>query len=433
MNSTIFALASAAGRAAVAVIRVSGPSARQAAIVLAGRLPEPRLATLARLKNPLGDVLDHGLILWFPGPHSFTGEDSLELQIHGGRAGVAAVLSVLGELPDLRLADPGEFSRRAFLNGKLDLAQAEGLADLIDSETEGQHKQAVRQLDGVLGRKVADWQQRILGMQVQIEADLDFSDEGDVNPLVLPRLTESATKLISEIDQALVGYQRARHVLNGFQVAIVGAPNVGKSSLLNCLAQREAAIVSDEAGTTRDLVQVSLLIGDIPVILTDTAGLRETEQAVEKQGIARAKRAADTADLLLYLVDGGASKPHNMFDTPTIWIQTKQDINPTRQGWIDLQISTATGFGVDELYAYLLQRLADMPQGSGLITRERHAAALHGCRAALTRVQDAVSDTPLELLSEDLRAAAFELGRVIGHYGVEEILGALFSTFCIGK
>eukprot|EP01037_Dinobryon_pediforme_P010069 gene10069-10139_t len=433
MSSTIFALASAAGRAAVAVIRVSGPSAGSASKSLIGRLPEPRLATLARLRDLQGQILDQALVLWFPAPHSFTGEDCLELQVHGGRAGVAAVLSALGQIPDLRMAEAGEFSRRAFSNGKLDLAQAEGLADLIDSETEAQRRQAIRQLDGVLGRKVVDWQQNILAMRVQIEADLDFSDEGDVNPLVLDRLIESAAKLIPEIDAALVGYQRARHVLNGFHIAIVGAPNVGKSSLLNCLAEREAAIVSEEAGTTRDLVQVSLLIGDIPVILTDTAGLRETEQAVEKLGIERAKRAAEGADLLLFLITGDADRPQSPFETPTLWVQTKQDIFANRQPGMDAFISAKTGFGVEELYSVLGRYLADLPQGSGLITRERHAAALQGCRAALQRVVEAQPDLPLELLSEDLRVAAFELGRIIGQYGVEDILGVLFSTFCIGK
>jgi len=300
MSTTIFALASAAGRAAVAVIRVSGPGAGAVAVQLCGRLPVPRRAMLVTLRDRLGLELDRALALWFPAPHSFTGEDCLELQVHGGRAVVAAVLGELGRFNDCRLAEPGEFSRRAFLNGKLDLAQAEGLADLIDSETEGQRRQAIRQLDGVLGRKAVDWQHHILKMQALIEANLDFSDEGDVSSLAHERLIDSATKLIAEIDDALIGFRRAQHIQTGFHIAILGAPNVGKSSLLNHLAQREAAIVSDEAGTTRDLVHVTVFINEIPVILTDTAGLRETDQLVEKLGIERAKRAGEVADLVLF-------------------------------------------------------------------------------------------------------------------------------------
>ena len=433
MSDTIFALASAAGRAAVSVIRVSGELSSSVVLRLMGRVPPPRMATLAKLHDASGSELDQALVIWFPAPHSFTGEDCLELQLHGSRAVISAVLAALGAMNGLRLAEPGEFSRRAFINGKMDLAQAEGLADLIDSETEGQRRQALRQLDGELGRKVTDWQQQILNMQVLIEANLDFSDEGDVEILTHVKLIESAANLISDIDESLQGFQRARYVQTGFHIAILGRPNVGKSSLLNFLARREAVIVSDEAGTTRDLVQATVFMNEIEVTFTDTAGLRETDQAVEKQGIERAKRAADHADLVLLLTDSLEDFPQTEFSAPCFRVQTKSDLGLLPLETVDFLVSTKSGAGMESLYQSLTQYLSGLPQGSGLVTRERHALALQACRSALVRVHDSQTDTPLELLAEDLRSAAFELGRVAGHYGVEDILGALFSTFCIGK
>ena len=433
MSDTIFALASAAGRAAIAVVRVSGSLTKDVAVRLCGRLPSARMATLVKLHDQYGHELDHALVLWFPGPQSFTGEDSLEFHVHGSRAVLSAVLSELSAMKGLRLAEPGEFTRRSFLNGKLDLAQAEGLADLIDSETEGQRRQAIRQLDGVLGRKALDWQQRILSMQVLIEAELDFSDEGDVGSVTHQRLVDLASLLISEIDEALSGFTRARHIQNGFYIAIVGAPNVGKSSLLNSLAQREAAIVSDEAGTTRDLVSISVLIHDIQVTITDTAGLRETEQTVEKLGIERAKDAARQADLVLLLTDGLNELPQNVFSGRSLRVQTKSDLGLSRRDDVDIYLSTHTGSGLTDLLRAISIILSELPQGSGLITRERHSAALLSTRSALIRIRETKFSVPLELLAEDLRSAAFELGRIVGHYGVEDILGTLFSTFCIGK
>ena len=432
-HQTIFALASAAGRAAVAVIRISGGNVRFVVETMAGRILQPRVATLVHLRDAQGQTLDQGLVLWFPAPHSFTGEDCAEFQLHGSRAVVAAVLRALAGFPGCRLAEPGEFSRRAFLNGKLDLAQAEGLADLIDAETESQRRQALRQLDGVLGDQAERWRQEILHLQAIVEADIDFSDEGDVSAAHHDVVVDSATKLINALDQALEGYRKAAHVQQGVYIVIAGAPNVGKSSLLNRFAQREAAIVSSEAGTTRDIIEISMQFHDYLVTFADTAGIRETHQMVEQMGIARARQAVRKADLVLWLDDGSFQSEPPLHEVPVLRIQTKQDLHSELVPGFDLTISTISGFGLETLERRIQDFLESFPQGSGLITRERHHAAALNCRSALQRVRMAEASTLPEMIAEDLRMAAFELGRIIGHHGVEDILGALFSTFCIGK
>jgi len=397
---------------------------------MTGLLPLPRVATLTRIGNP---EIDRGLVLWFPGPQSFTGEDCAEFQIHGGRAVVAALLAALGRLDNCRMAEAGEFSRRAFLNGKFDLTQAEGLADLIDSETEEQRKQALRQLDGALGVLARRWKDALLHAQALIEADIDFSDEGDVGANHRQIITDSVTKLLVELDDALTGYQRSQQIRQGIYVVIAGAPNVGKSSLLNALAKREVAIVTSVAGTTRDVVEVNLNIDGYLFILVDTAGIRETNDVVEKIGVSKARQAIRAADLVLWLSDGIDLTVAETVDCPVFKVQTKLDLRPLQSARFDFGISVTMAGGLDELQSRLSDFLQSRDQFSGLVTRERHFEALGCMRGILAGILLRAESAQDEILAEELRAAAFELGRLVGQYGVEDVLGQLFSTFCIGK
>jgi len=434
-TSTIFALSSGALPSGVAVVRVSGDGAGRAVEALCGALPRPRRLTLRGLLAEDGSVIDRGLVTYFPAPDSFTGEDCAEFHVHGGRAVVAALLDRLGGLEDLRQAEAGEFTRRAFLNGKLDLTAAEALSDLIAAETEAQRRLAFANADGRQRALYAGWRARLLHARAMIEAELDFSDESDVPGSVAAAVWAHVAALRAEMESHLAGFRAAEIVRDGFRVAIVGAPNAGKSSLLNHLAGRDVAIVSDEPGTTRDVLEVFLDLGGAKVILADTAGLRAEAGRVEMIGIERAHRTAASADLVLVLED--MADPRRV-EVPgaasALRIGTKLDLNSGEFGPYDLAISTVSGAGIDLLLCEIETRAREKVSvaESGVVpTRQRHVDLL---RSAIAGLSDALDDEKqLELRAEGLRIASEDVGRVSGAIDTEEILGAIFSTFCIGK
>jgi tRNA modification GTPase len=437
-GDTIFAPATAPGRAGIAIIRVSGPQAGDALAALGGKAPsQPRIATRARFCDPASGVpLDDGIAIWFPAPASFTGEDVAELHVHGGRATVAAMLAALGRLAGLRLAGPGEFTRRAFDNFKLDLAEVEGLADLVAAETEAQRRQALRQLDGALGRQVEAWRQDIVRLVAWAEADIDFADQ-DLPAGLATRLDRNIKQLLEGMTQYLVS-RAGERLRDGVQIAILGAPNAGKSSLLNALARREAAIVATEAGTTRDVIEVSLDLAGYPAVIADTAGLREAS-GVEAEGVRRALARAEAADLRLVLFDAAeppdpavaaVARPGDLAVFNKIDLPAARPVE-TLDGMVAFAISIKTGQGMDALLAALTERVAALAgAGDALITRARHREALEDCRCALERARAA---TAPELAAEDLRLAARSLGRITGRVGVEDVLDVIFREFCIGK
>lgn len=450
---TIFALSSGHPPAAIAVVRISGPSAPLAIERLAGRLPAPRRASLAKLSDPeSGQALDEALALWFPGPRSETGEDMAELHLHGGRAVVASVLAALGRLPGLRLAEPGEFTRRAFANGRLDLTEVEALADLIFAETEAQRRQAFRQLQGLLGSRAEAWRSRLIEAMALVEAGIDFSDEADVPAdLVRPALA-TAQALHDEIGAALADQRRGERLRDGLTVAIAGPVNAGKSSLLNRIARREAAIVSPYAGTTRDVIEVHLALDGYPVMLLDTAGIRATEDPVEQEGVRRAQARAAAADLVLWVVDasapGGPAADIGREDgAPPMWrVRNKIDlvappeVKPMKAaaaggGDRTFSLSALTGQGLDELIS-ALAGYARETFGAGeaaLVTRERHRRQLEETAAALGRALAEGERGREDVIAEELRLAARALGRLTGRVDVEDVLDVIFRDFCIGK
>ncbi len=438
---TIFALSSGRPPAAIAVLRVSGPRAGDAITALCGKLPEPRRAALRRLRAPATKaVLDEALVLWFPGPNTETGEDMVELHLHGGRAIIAAVQHELGKLADFRPAEAGEFTRRAFENGRMDLTAVEGLADLVFAETEAQRAQAMRQYQGVLGKRAEDWRQRLIGALALVEARIDFSDEADVPEDLVGPAVHAARELLEEIEKTLQDAHRGERLREGVVVAIAGPPNAGKSSLLNRLARREAAIVSPHAGTTRDVIEVHLDLGGYPVTLLDTAGVRESHDPVEQEGVRRARERAAAADLLLWLEDSaaeGAATARN--DSKESWVvRNKADLLdslpklPT-ESKNTFEISALTGFGLDGLVAELTRFASDFfaTGEPALVTRERHRAALAQTAEALRRAVALAG--PDELVAEELRAGAQALGRLTGRIDVEDVLDVIFRDFCIGK
>lgn len=436
---TIYALSSAGGRAGVAVIRVSGPAAGDVVEALTGgKSPPPREAALRRLVDPAsGAALDRALVIRFVAPQSFTGEDVAEFHVHGGRAVVEGVLSALGRLPDLRAALPGEFTRRAFENGKLDLTEAEGLADLIDAETEAQRRQALRQMEGALGQLYEGWRGRLIRVLAYAEAEIDFADE-DIPGDLMARLGPQIEALAGEIQNHLDDGGRGERLRDGVEVAIVGPPNVGKSSLLNRLAGREAAIVSDEAGTTRDVLEVRLDLGGVPVTLADTAGLREAEGAIEKEGIRRGLAKARSADLRLVMVaakrGGGVEGDFDLAQPGDLRIVNKADMGEGVGG--ALAISALTGAGIEALVAALTERVAALFGASEhpVITRARHREGLEACSFELKRALAGLREGRSgELVAEDLRLAARSLGRITGRVDVEDLLDVVFRDFCIGK
>lgn len=425
--STIFAPSSGLPPAAIAVIRISGPQAFAAASALAGDLPVPREARLRTLRDPAsGDHLDSALVLVFPAPNTATGEDLVELHVHGGRAVVAAVEAVLAKQPGLRRAEPGEFTRRALANGRIDLAEAEGLGDLLSAETELQRRAALAMADGTLSRQIASWRAALLGLAARLEASLDFSDEADVDAVLLDDIRSEARTVASEIEAALSAPPVDR-LRDGIRVVLAGPPNSGKSTLLNALARREAAIVSPIAGTTRDRIEVPVSRAGIPFVLTDTAGLRESAgDAIEAIGIDRAGQAIAGADLVLWLGDG--SPPGERM----LWLHARADVTGRENGpdGAVLAVSAETGFGVERLWELLVSRSSALiPGASDMALNQRQRAH---CREALEALGD--MGAPDELVVADaLRRANVALARITGDVGIEAMLDALFSRFCIGK
>jgi tRNA modification GTPase len=439
-QATIFALSTPPGRSAVAVIRISGPAASLVLETIAQPCPMPRSAAFRRLRAPrTGELIDEALVLWFPGPGSETGEDTAELQVHGGRAVIAAVCDALAGLPGLRMAEPGEFARRAFENGKIDLTRAEGIADLVDAETEGQRRQAVRQAGGALARLYEGWRGRLLEASALVESAIDFSDEADVSGQAYQDARELMARLLPEIEAHLDDGRRGEILREGFRVVIAGPPNVGKSSLLNALAKREAAIVSEEAGTTRDVIEVTLDLGGLPVILSDTAGMRETQGKVEREGIRRAVAQAKGADLVLWLADASlpqASLPAELENLEVLSIATRIDLLPDGQQASPeaVGLSTITGAGVADVLKAIEGQVRRRLHADErpVITQARHRQHLDACRVALAEFL-AGDVGVLELRAEDLRRAVAALGRITGRVDAEDVLGQIFSRFCIGK
>jgi tRNA modification GTPase len=446
-RDTIFAPSTPPGRGGIAVVRISGPDAGAALHALGGpATPVPRRATRVRLAAPEdGGPIDEAIALWFPAPRSFTGEDQVELHLHGGPAVVAAALEALGRLPRLRLAEPGEFTRRAFDNGKLDLSEAEGLADLIAAETEAQRRQALRQMGGALSVLSETWRARLVRALAHLEADLDFPDE-DLPGGLAEAARYDISGLLSELTQHLED-RRGERLRDGFWIVILGPPNVGKSSLLNAIARRDAAIVSETAGTTRDLIEVHLDLAGYPVSVTDTAGLRRAADAgadpVEAEGIRRALARAEAADLRLVVSDirdwpsleeGAAA----LVDDSAILVLNKVDLasapaEDSYRGRPLYAVSAREGSGLTELLAAVEREVVASLGVSGAapaLTRQRHRAAVEDCHAGLVRALDAASP---ELAAEDLRLAARALGRIAGRVDVEDVLDVIFREFCIGK
>lgn len=447
LPKTIFAQSTPPGRAGVAVLRVSGPHSAAAIGALTRRdPPPPRVARLRTFLGPDGEVIDRGLVLWFPGPASFTGEDMVELHVHGGRAVVEAVVAALAGVPGLHPAEPGAFTRRAFDNGKLDLAEVEGLADLIAADTAAQRRQALKQLGGALSGRVMDWRERLLRAAAHLEAAIDFSDE-ELPDGLAERVRGHVASLRDEMAAALADDRRGERLRDGVTIAILGAPNAGKSSLLNALAQRDAAIVADTAGTTRDVVEVHLDLGGYPVTVADTAGLRalpaDSGDGIEAEGIRRARARAAAADLKLAVFDltapaGPDPATRGLLDADSLVVWNKLDraaASPpdTLDGHPALALSAATGEGIpkllDRLQAAVVDRLGDAEEAPA-ITRARHREAIAEAREALDRSLAAALP---ELAAEDIRLATRALGRITGQVDVEDLLDVIFSDFCIGK
>jgi len=432
-NDTIYALSSGQLPSGIAVIRVSGPGTRFAIETICGNLPPARQAFLRNIRSAdKAEIIDTGILLWFPGPQSFTGEDSAELQVHGGLAVVSALLKTLSEFQGLRLAEAGEFSRRAFENNRLDLTGLEGLSDLLAAQTEAQRKQAHSQSRGKLYERMDGWRKRLIRMRALVEADFDFSDEDDVPGSVAEAVWQDAGTLQTEIIAYLDDQRAGEIVRDGFKVVLLGRPNAGKSSLLNMLADRDVAIVTSEAGTTRDVLRVDLDLGGYAVSIFDTAGIRVASGVIEEEGIRRAVQTADDADLVLWLwdVSDGHRTADAEYDNSRI-VVTKDDEGT--YGGDHISISAKTGYGIDRLTELisirLLEKIADAEPG--LITRERHRIALLD---TVTALGEALLETSgVELRADSLRSASDGIGRIVGKVDVEELLDVIFSEFCIGK
>ncbi|HEY5071658.1 MAG TPA: tRNA uridine-5-carboxymethylaminomethyl(34) synthesis GTPase MnmE [Caulobacteraceae bacterium] len=445
MSDTIFALATAPGRAAVAVLRLSGPETRLAVSAICGPLPRPRRASLRTYKDCEGAVIDRGLVLWFPGPSSYTGEDSAELHLHGGPAVVDSVTALLLNA-SLRLAGPGEFTRRAFENGKLDLDQAEAVADLIEAETAAQARQAAQQLRGALGRRYRSWRRALTRILADLEAAVDFPDE-EVPAETEARAHAPIVDLLHELDLALADEGRGRRIRDGYRIAVIGAPNAGKSTLFNSLLGRDAAIVAPAPGSTRDIIEAPLTLGGYRVLIADMAGIRLAAEPVEIEGVRRARAWAEQADLRLWVVDGSSARGEwrlaaDLVGPGDLLVLNKSDLPPGGDGSEAEEAARAMSLPVrrlclldqdcglsSELTARVTADLAgsDFPAA----TRARHTALLTAARADLARALAALA-TP-ELAAEDVRRAARALSRITGHIGSEDVLDQVFSSFCIGK
>lgn len=426
MTDTIFALSSGRPPAAIAIVRISGGTANAAAQILAGELPEPRVAALRRLRSPqTGDLLDEALVLRFEAQKSATGEDLVELHCHGGRAVVDAVLRELGALQGLREAQPGEFTRRAFDNGRLDLTEAEGLADLLEAETESQRRAALAVAEGGLRKQVERWQEQVLALSAAAERAIDYADDDDDS--VDPTLFRDCGALASEL-QSWLERPRADPLKDGVRVVIAGPPNVGKSSLINAIAGIERAIVTDQPGTTRDHIEVPLSLGGIPVMLVDTAGLRESTDEVEAIGVARAARLAESADVLLWMGDPQDAPPHRQ----AIKVHGKSDLpDRTHAPPGSVALSSVTGEGIGQLLGQISQLArALLPAEDAIALNRRQADLIAEAAGAL---ESAARQSDLVLIAEELRTARSAFDRLTGRAGVEDVLDALFGRFCLGK
>jgi tRNA modification GTPase len=443
-NDTIAALASGEGRSGVAVIRMSGPKACAALEAISGAVPAPRRATIRRIHDSFGSTLDHALVLWMPGPASFTGEDVAEFHVHGGRAVVASVLRALFDTSLVRPAEAGEFTRRAFEAGRLDLAEVEGLADLIEAETEAQHRQAIRQFEGALGTLVAGWRDRLIALLALVEAEIDFPDEGLPDGLV-SSLGPDIDAMIGEVTRVAAEAERGMRVRDGIRVVILGAPNAGKSTLLNALSGRKSAIVSPIPGTTRDVVEVRLVLAGVPVWIADTAGLREAADVIEEEGVRRALERAGEADIRILLIDGSLDVAPNegldLLRSEDILVRSKAD--QQRRG-----AAVAAERLAERIGAHLVDHAPQSNEviealtslislkytigGGALVTRERQRHALLAAMEHLKRAEAGLSGPP-ELVGEDVRLAVRSLESITGKVDVEDVLGRIFSTFCIGK
>ena len=412
----------------MALIRVSGPAAHDAVEALSGSIPPDHRAALRTLRGRDGEAIDKALVLVFPEGRSFTGEAVAEFHVHGGRATISAVLGELAAIQGLRIAEPGEFTRRALENGRLDLTEVEGLADLIDAETEAQRKQAMRVFDGALGKKVGLWREALVRAMALLAVTIDFSEE-DVPDDVAHDVLNGLTEVKSGIAAEMSGMATAERIRDGFEVAIVGPPNIGKSTLLNALAGRDAALTSDIAGTTRDVIEVRMDLNGLPVSFLDTAGLRETSDAIEKMGIARALKRAAAADIRVVLVEAGRAPMIELHSHDLVLIG-KQDAPGNGEG-----VSGLTGHGIDQVLAKIEAHLSETTAQAGLITRERHMVAMKTAIAGLqASIDQVISGTfEVELVSEDLRRAVLALDSLIGKVDVEDLLDSIFSSFCIGK
>jgi tRNA modification GTPase len=431
------------------MVRVSGPEARVALETLAGRVPQPRMATRVLLRDSEGQGIDDAVVLWFPGPASATGEDVAEFHIHGSRAVQAALCAALAALENCRAAEPGEFTRRAFENGKLDLTEAEALDDLIHADTDRQRRQALRQLQGLLGDKARDWRARTIEAQALIEAGIDFPDEGDVPAELMAPALATIRALLFEIEEVLAAQGRSERLRDGLTVAISGPPNVGKSTLINLLARREVAIVSPHAGTTRDVIEVQLDLDGYPVTVIDTAGIRDTADAIEQEGVRRARLRAAESDLVLWMTDGEHESGDSEIETSAVaavWmVRNKIDLESVGEragvkisrpmaSETAFRISADRGDGIAELVAALTAFARDYFGASedGLIGRDRQRKLLRETATALRRSLNVVVDGE-EVVAWELRIASQSLGRLLGRVDVEDILDKIFREFCIGK
>ena len=425
--STIYALATPRGKAGLGVVRVSGPGAHAAAGRLTGPLPSPRRAALRRMRAADGTVIDEALVVLFPEGASYTGEPVAELQCHGSPAVIDAVLAALSECPGLRPAEAGEFTRRALENDRLDLTQVEGLADLIDAETELQRRQAWSRFDGAAGQAVDEWRRDLLRAQALLEASIDFVDD-EVPDDVWPEVVACVSRVRSAIEAQLDGIAISERLRDGFEVAVVGPPNVGKSSLINILARRDAAIVSSRPGTTRDVLEVRMDLAGLPVTFLDTAGLRETSDEIERMGIARAIERSARADLRVILLEGPGACPRPRPRPGDIVVLSRADLFAARTG-----VSSLTGDGVGDLVDLVANRLRNRLPESSTFVRHRHRRTLTDAAGVLRRIEDDAFRAPPEIAATMLWDTTQRLGGILGGIGVEDVLAEIFQSFCIGK
>ncbi len=437
MQDTIFALSSGGLPSGVAIIRISGPQSRVAFETMCGNNEFYPGVKLCHIVHPVdNDLLDNALVLTFAEPNSFTGEDVVEFQVHGGKAVVEGILKALSDLPDFRLAEPGEFTYRAFENGKLDLTQAEGIADLIASESENQRKLALENLQGDARKKADEWAERLVKMRALIEAEIDFVDEDDIPGSVSNQVWEQAQELLEELVAHINSIRSGEMIREGFRITLLGKPNAGKSTLLNCLAKREAAIVSDEPGTTRDIVEVKLNIGGQIVYVSDTAGIRHSDNKVEQEGVKRAKAAAKSADMNIWLhsADDSGKPQMSDIDCDLVVLSKSELAKGESADWADLEISVYENRGIEQLVTLIDDMVNQSLKSSSHVffSRERQASYLRNAKSYL-EMAIVNSHEPLELRAEYLRNAAMATGLITGRPDHEDILGTIFSQFCVGK